>query len=457
MKIQKVLTVFLSVLALHATAQQTPKCEGDFKKFESNSKAGDVKDEAGLLESLLKSCPKINEKLYVYGEAILVNRLKSANSAEDKKKRADDLVKLYTQYDKNFPGNTAGNAVKKALLLKEYKMASDEELFNQLDAAFTANSSSFDSYEAFEAYYNLYLARFEAGKNITQDQFIEKYGAIAGQVVAAKTAIATKKAQLLEKEQKESLTTEETRFVKVADKLVKNLDGVAGNINKQSAKYVNCEKLEGLYAKGYEAHSKDAPWLRMVTGVLMDNNCYNSALLQQTAMGAYELSPNTESAHILGSLAIRKRDFKQAGVYYDKAVLMENDAVKKSALLYEAAALLRNEDKAEAKKYALQAAAANPKSGKPYLFLSELYSSVSGSECDFTDFEKKALYWLAIDAANKAVAAEAKYRPTAEALIKRYDAAKPSKKDAKAAGKKKGDKITFGCWINETLTVPNLQ
>lgn len=84
-----------------------------------------------------------------------------------------------------------------------------------------------------------------------------------------------------------------------------------------------------------------------------------------------------------------------------------------------------------------------------------MYSSVS-SECDVNAFDRKALLWLAIETVKKAEVAEPKYKATVESLIKSYEKRLPTKSEAKAAGKKKGDQIVYGCWINETVTVPNI-
>jgi hypothetical protein len=42
-------------------------------------------------------------------------------------------------------------------------------------------------------------------------------------------------------------------------------------------------------------------------------------------------------------------------------------------------------------------------------------------------------------------------------MVEQYNKRLPSKADMSAAGKKKGDKITYGCWINETVTIPNIK
>lgn len=448
--------LLLAAFAFSAQAQVKPKCESDFVTFENNSKQGDLEDTSGLLPTLIEKCPRYNEKIYVYGEAILKNKIELSRTAGDKQGAIDRLLELYAAYDKNFPANTFGAANKKALLLRDNKLASDDEVFKMLDASFKKDSKTFTSYEPIDAYYTLYLKEYEAGKGITPEQFIERYSAVSGQVATAINDITTKKCQLEQKLETQQLTDEEKYFLSKADGNVKNLNAVSDNISRLSSKYFSCEKLDAFYEKDYEANKANTVWLTTMVSVMTGNKCYASAVLQKGALALHTLRLTVETSYTLGTLNAKNRKFKEAVPYFDQAAAMETNTEKKSILYYETAVLLRNSDKAQAKKYALQAANANSKYGRPYIFLAELYSSVSAKECDLSSFERKALYWLAIENSNKAAAAEPQYKATAAAMVKKYDTLKPNKADAKAAGKKKGETITFGCWISESVVIPAL-
>ena len=90
--------------------------------------------------------------------------------------------------------------------------------------------------------------------------------------------------------------------------------------------------------------------------------------------------------------------------------------------------------------------------GKAYLFLAQLYSN-SANDCGKTDFEKKAVYYLAIQTAQKAGLAEPRLKPTAEKAAKDYEAKSLTASEISKA-KMNGKLVTIGCWINETITFP---
>jgi len=451
---QALLLLFASLSALTATAQDF-KCEDNFKILEDKVIAKSYDDAVTLLPALRKSCPKFSDKLYVYGETILKYKAEAARKPEDQKLFNQSLADLYAEQEKNFP-NTGGN-VKKAVLLHEQKLATDDEVYKLLDASFAANPQGFTDYNAIELYFNLYVKKYEAGdKGITQDEFIQKYSNIAGQVAFSKNYIAQRSDELLKKQKTETLEPAESLFIKEAATKQKSLEAVGENISNKAAKYFNCDKLDAFYSGSYEKNKNNIAWLQAMVTALYENKCQKSETLYNGAVVLHKNKPTYNTAYMLGNLSLRKNDRKAAVVYFNQAADLQQDDVKKAETYSAIASVYRNLDKAEAKKYALKAAELNPKSGKAYLFLAELYMSAS-KECNLSNFDKKALTWLAIETAKKAEVAEPRYKTTVAALInKNYSKALPTAAELKASGKKKGDKITYGCWINETLTIPAL-
>jgi tetratricopeptide (TPR) repeat protein len=274
-------------------------------------------------------------------------------------------------------------------------------------------------------------------------------------VAYAQSKVTADKNAVLEKQQTQTLTDADRLILANAEPTLHSLEAVSDNITILSKNYLSCEKMENYYSNNYEAHKTDVAWLEAMISALYDKKCYNSLVLNKGALALNALKPTKQTAHQLGMLALKKGNTKDAVKYFDQSASLETTPDKKGDIYYEIASAYKNVDRAEAKKYALKAVELNPKSGKPYLMLAEMYNSV-GKECELNDFDRKALIWLAIDTAKKAEMAEPKYKATVAALMVAYNKKKPTKDQAKAAGKKKGDTITYGCWINETVTVPNL-
>ncbi len=90
--------------------------------------------------------------------------------------------------------------------------------------------------------------------------------------------------------------------------------------------------------------------------------------------------------------------------------------------------------------------------GRAYLFLSNLYANAS-QECGKTDFEKKAINYLAIQTAQKATVAEPKMKSAADKVAEKL-AAKSLTQAEITKEKMNGKSLTIGCWINETITFP---
>jgi len=455
MKIKQALLIFFAGITALTAHAQTYKCEAGFKALEDKIKAKSYDDVLPLLPALIKNCHKYNAKLYIYGEEAILNKLLYTRADKDKKALDQDLLSLYDAQEKNFP-NT-GAAVKKAMVLNEKKLGTDAEVYKLLNAAFTAAPATFTDYTSLQLYFNQYLKAYETGTTgITQEQFIAKFGDVLAQVAAVKTAVTDKRAAINAKLQNETLTAEEKQYLNTTSSTEKTLDAVAINITKASSKYLNCEKLEQYYAGNFGSNKANAGWLQGMVSVMYLSKCYKSDVLYNGALALNAIKPGYESVNRLGYLSQKRNALPDAIKYYDQAAELQQDPELKANLYNDIVSLYRISDKGEAKKYIQKSMAANPKSGKPYLLLASLYTSAS-KECNLSDFEAKALYFVAIETLKKAEAADEKTKATVASLTGEYTKNLPTKKEAKAAKKGKGDVITFGCWINESVTLPKLK
>jgi len=236
----------------------------------------------------------------------------------------------------------------------------------------------------------------------------------------------------------------------------KTFDAVAQNMYRAASKYLSCEKLEGYYTVNFDKNKENVAWLQSMVSMLTLSKCRRSDVLYNGALALHKLSPGYDSALELGYLSQKRDKAVDAIFYYEEAIALQPDSVQKANLYNDIAALYRVTDKGKAKEYALKSASVNPKSGKPYLFIAGLYASPS-KDCNLSDFDAKALKLLAIETLKKAEAAEPKYKPTVASLTEEYAKGLPTKKEGKAVKRSKGDVITYGCWINESVTLPKLK
>lgn len=447
------LLVFFTAGAVTLQAQSA-KCEQNFEAFKEQASGGVYDDALVQLTALRKECPKFNDTIYIYGEDVLRYKAEASRTPEEKRGYIDSLQDLYSEYEKNFPGS--GSEIKRALLLKDYMLAPEDEVYKLLDTSFKTNRKAFTDHKALQTYFMLYLSDFEKGdKGTNQTQFIEKYSQVAAQVGVAQNELQDKKNILQEKKDNGMLTKSEDQALNNIMLELDALDAVSDNISILASKNFTCGGLETFYADNFEKYKNDAAQLEAMVNVFYKNRCYNSIAMYKGAQAVHTMRPTAATAYRLGDISLKRHDVKQSIAYFNEAAELEKSPERKADLYLDIAAIVRNSDKAAAKEYLLKAAQMNPNLGKPYIVLAQMYASVA-NECNITNFERKALNWLAIETVKKAETAEAKYKPTVAAMIENYNKAVPNAGEVKAAGKRKKDTIAYGCWINETVTIPNL-
>jgi hypothetical protein len=92
--------------------------------------------------------------------------------------------------------------------------------------------------------------------------------------------------------------------------------------------------------------------------------------------------------------------------------------------------------------------------GKAYMLIASLYAA-SANDCGTSQFEKRAVYWLAAKTARKAANVDPGVKKTAMKMAASYEGRAPSKTDIFTEGRA-GETITFSCWIRSSVTVPQL-
>ena len=133
---------------------------------------------------------------------------------------------------------------------------------------------------------------------------------------------------------------------------------------------------------------------------------------------------------------------------------LQTDPYKKAKILYKIAVKFKNAGrKSSAHNYARKTLSFQPSFGHAYLLISNLYAS-SANDCGETQFNKRAVYWLAAQMAYKAGEVDASIKKLALKTARSHEARAPSKteilqREIKAT-------IEFDCWIRSSVKVPEL-
>src|SRR5690606_1809166 len=171
-------------------------------------------------------------------------------------------------------------------------------------------------------------------------------------------------------------------------------------------------------------------------------------------LASHAVRPTAESAYNVAAAALQGGDREQAAKYFNQSAELNLNQDDKANIYYLlASTVYSSTNNAKAKEFAKKAIAANPRMGKAYMFLAQLYAN-SGNECAQTPFERKAIYWLAADMARKAGEADPNLkRSGSDKTDENYAKKGPTPEEIRNQ-KKLGKEIEFKCWINESVKVP---
>jgi len=448
--------VLLVVCSFFVNAQSSDKCPEEIQYLVQFAKSKEFKDAYPYLQSMRKNCPSYNVAIYKVGEFILKDRIDNATTPEEKENEVKDLVALYSEHDKYFPGNGAGNIMKKGMLLIENNVGTKEEAFGYLDTAFKTDNENFTSAKALYTYFELFVNDYEAGtKGITLQQVFDKYDEITEKLEIEEKGLSDELDALLNKiETGQELTDKETRLKARNEYNLEQFSTVKGSMDSKIVLLSTCDKLIPFYQKSFEEKKNDAVWLKRAAERLEAKDCDSDPLFTKISEQLHKLNPTAESAYLLGVSAQRAKNTTKALEYFNQAADLFTDATKKAKVYYKIASMYGSGNKSQARSYARKALAAKPSFGQAYMLIAQLYAS-SANECGNTPFEKRAVYWLCAQYANKAASVDPGLKGTASKQAASYNASAPSKTDIFNENKA-GQRISFNCWIGESVTVPTL-
>jgi hypothetical protein len=409
---------------VNASAQKFD-CSSKVKEYQALFQDKKVAESFAIWTEVSKNCPKQSETIYTDGIEILQFRIDNATSPEEKEKLVRDMLKLYDQYNKNFPLATPDFEIKKAMVLFDNKIEAKTEIFNLLDSGFAKAASSVTDANTIYTYFSLYHEKYLTDKTkVTSDMVLDKY-------MQANTLLL----------QLETTKPEKSVEYKTALKGIRSL----------TKELTNCDNLSTYYEKNFEPNKANADWLTAALNNLTIK-CGGEPIYNAIADANYKLKPTSKSAYYMAVTCIKQRRFPEAIQFFTEAEALETNPVEKAKLDYSLATGLLSKEKDKSKALLIKAYTLDPKMGKAYLFLAEMYSN-SAEECGKTDFEKKAIYHLALETIKKASVAEPRLKPTVDRMVEKFATKTLTDKDISDA-KMNGKFLTIGCWINETISFP---
>ena len=440
MKIKTLVAMlFLSAGATTVVAQDATNCNSNSSISHEAVRAGNFKDAYTPWKAVLENCPTLRFYTFTDGYKILkglMAQIKDRNNPEYQKyfnelMNTHDLRIKYT--DEFLAKGTKVSSADEALGIKavDYIALAPKLDVNQ---AYQWLSQSVNAVKGESAgatifyFLQMSLDKLKADP-AHKEQFIQDYLAAseyADAAIAAETNEAKKKGLL-----------------GIKDNLV------ALFVNSGTA---DCESLQGIYGPKVEANQTDLAYLKKVIDIMKMMKCTESEAYLQASFYAYKMEPTAEAATGCAYQAFKKGDIDSAVKFFDEAINLETDNIKKAEKAYAAAAVLASAKKlSQARTYCQKAIGLNENYGAPYILIANLYA-MSHNWSDESALNK-CTYFVIIDKLQRAKQVDPSVAEEANKLIGRYSAHTPQAKDLFMLGYKAGDRITIGGWIGESTTI----
>ena len=412
-------------------------------------------------KKVLDNCPTLNVATYQYGELILKDFIKKSTTEEEKTKYLTDLLSMYDQWLENFPVRKGVRQEGKILSNKGQAMLDNGVkdkllIYDTFEYAFNNDPGSFTNPKSLAYYFQTAYDLYKAGNKINLETLFEKYEELTEKFELLKTNISKNIDIILKKEESgTALTSREARNKRIYDTNSNAVSAYLKLIDQLIAKEATCDILIPLYSKNFEENKNNPLWIRRAAGRLDGKECSDDPLFVTLVEQLHKLEPSADSAYYLGILNDKQGNSADALKYYQESVSLQTDNYKKANILYKIAVKFKNAGRrSSARDYAEQALSFQPSLGRAYLLIANMYAD-SANGCGDTQFNKRAVFWLAAQTAQKAGRVDASLKKLTATTVAAYNGRAPSKTDIFTEGNQ-GATVSFSCWIRRSVKVPNL-
>jgi tetratricopeptide (TPR) repeat protein len=323
--------------------------------------------------------------------------------------------------------------------------------------AYQTDAKSFSNpkelYNYFKTLYDLYK---EGTHGVSMEQLFNKYEEVSEKFELESTNLA-KKLDVILKKQEDGvpLNSRDVRSKRVYGINSNAIGTFLSNLDAIISKEATCVNLVPLYKRNFEEFKSDAIWLKRAASRMDSKECSDDPFFVTLVEALHTLDPSADSAYYLGILKDKAGDSDDALKYYEESISLQTDPYKKAKILYKIAIKFKNAGrKFSARSYARKALSFQPSMGRAYLMISNLYAG-SANDCGETQFNKRAVYWLAAQMAYKAGEVDGSIKKLALKTARSYEGRAPSKTEIFTEGNQ-GATIQLDCWIKSSVKVPEL-
>ncbi len=432
------------------------KCRENLYVYYEYAKSKNYDDAFGSWSYVYHNCPASSKNNFIYGPSIVENKIKKTEDEAKKMEYIKLLIEVYDNRLKYFPGKEDYIYGKKALSIMQYLPDSNRAAYELFKKAIEIGGL-----EQSAAFYNGFF--ISAARLFNKEIFeianvFETYNIVMEGIEVNNNSLNREIRKYRENQESDTITEKEKKELAKAERELKRYDDVESNIEKILGPIATCQKLQLIYnEKTFEANKNNEIWLRRAVKILSkereNEDCTDNPIFFKIAEAIYKRQPSSSSARAIGLLAWKNNDYDKAINCFKEASIQEIDPKKQANdFLNLAKSYQKQGDLAKAKRAAIKAASLKKNWGDPYVALATIYAQADGT-CGNNVFEKKAVYWAAIDKLEYARSIDENVILKVNRLVAVYKKQIPDKSSSFQLGHTEGEKYTIGCWINEMVTV----
>lgn len=406
-----------------------------------------------------KNCPKLSIAVYSDGEKILKHKIKTSKDSEQKE-FINTLLNLWQKRIEYFPSKTPRGlyGAKDCQLMFDQKkllQKKNTELFKCFNTVYNTDNDTFTNPKSLYTYFSLTVDLYNDGKKTIKEVFTN-YDIIVEKIEEEVKNYSEKLNTLSTREDSGIvLSKKELKLKSIYQNYLKNYTLISKNIDAKLGVIADCKNLIPLYHKEFDNYKNDAIWLKRAVNRMYQKKCTEAPLYEKLVKAYDAVAPSADTKYFVATILIKKEKLKEAEKYLKASYDLETDSFKKSKRAYSIGLILKTlNNYSKARQYFKKALQHNPSNGKPHISIASMYAA-SAKNCGESNFNKRAVYWLAAKEARKALKINPSIKEEVSKYVSRYMALAPSKQDIfKCACS--GKIITIGCWINDKITVPKL-
>lgn len=463
---RKFLWVILAAVGMNTVAKAQPKWGEDSVKCRENlyiyyelAKSKNYAEAYDSWKYVFENCPASSKNNVIFGPYIVEAKIKKATDEAKKEELKGQLMDVYSKRIELYPNDEAYVLERKALDMAQHYPDSTEAIYKTFKKALELSNEHSAAF--YDAYFKVAAKLFNADVFEMKDVF-HAYNVVQEGLEYNNNVLNREIRDLEAKQEAGTITEKERAELEKAKRELDRFDAVTSNNEKILGPIATCDRLTTIYnEESFEENKEDAVWLRRAAKMLArtrtndegeETDCTDDPIFFKVAEALYKQEPSPTSARAVGIIALKNDNYGKAAEYFNEAANQEVDPKKQATdYLRMATAYQKQGRLADAKNAALKAARARGGWGTPYIIIAQVYASADGS-CGSDVFEKKAVYWAAIDKLQYAKSIDSEVTSNANKLIAAYKQQVPDKSASFGLGHVQGEKYTIGCWINETVT-----